>query len=200
MKAEFKKKNVTLRTGEPVILRPLVRKDAAALLAFYRALPEEDRKYLDDDVTREDWVDRFIERVDYDAQIPIVAEMNGGIVGHATLIRARFGWMAHVGRIRIAIAHDHQRKGLGTLLLRELMKIAVSVGLEKMTAQVMDNQAGPRHAFEKLGFKVEATLGGMVKDIYGKRRNLVVMANDVSHIWQAMDALVSDEEPTRESL
>lgn len=200
MKLDMKTTTVTLKNGEQVDLRPLVPKDAAALLAFYRVLPAEDRQFLDDDVTRQDWVDRFIKRVDYDTLIPLVAECRGEIQGHATLIRVHHGWLAHVGQIRIAVARPYQHQGLGKALLRELMKIAVGFGLEKMTARLMDNQVGARRAFEKLGFKVDATLKGYVKDVNGRRHHLLLMGNDVSHIWQAMDTLVSDAPPTRETL
>jgi RimJ/RimL family protein N-acetyltransferase len=200
MKLEMKTTDVALRSGEKIEIRPLVPRDAAALLAFYRELPEEDRQFLDDDVTQDDWVKRLMARVDYDTNVPLVAVHKEAIVGHATLIRTHFGWMSHVGQIRIAVARSFQHKGLGKALVRELMKIAVSFGLEKMTARMMDNQVGARRAFEKLGFKVEATFRGFVKDIHGRRRNMLLMANDVSHIWQAMDALVSDTPPTRDAL
>ena len=201
MKMELKSTNVTLRkSGETVEIRPLVPRDAAALLAFYRELPEEDRLFLDDDVTQDDWVKRMMSRVDYDNYVPLVAVYDEMIVGHAILIRTHFGWMSHVGQIRIAVARSFQHKGLGKALVRELMKIAVSFGLEKMTARLMDNQVGARKAFEHLGFKVEGTFKGFVKDVSGKRRNMLLMANDVSHIWQAMDTLVSDAPPTRETL
>ena len=201
MKMELKSTNVTLRkSGETVEIRPLVPRDAAALLALYRELPEEDRLFLDDDVTQDDWVKRMMSRVDYDNYVPLVAVYDEMIVGHAILIRTHFGWMSHVGQIRIAVARSFQHKGLGKALVRELMKIAVSFGLEKMTARLMDNQVGARKAFEHLGFKVEGTFKGFVKDVSGKRRNMLLMANDVSHIWQAMDTLVSDAPPTRETL
>jgi L-amino acid N-acyltransferase YncA len=200
MKLSLKEVELTLRDGERLEIRPLVPRDTAALLAFYRELPEEDRQFLDDDVTDKAWVDRYIARVDYDTLVPIVAECNGHIVGHASLIRTHFGWMSHVGQIRIVVARAFQHKGLGKALVRELMKIAVSVGLEKMTARIMDNQIGARKAFEKLGFKAEAVFKGYVKDIHGKHRNMVLMANDVSHIWLAMETLVSDVPPTREHI
>ena len=41
----------------------------------------------------------------------------------------------------------------------------------------------------------EAVLRGHVKDIRGARRDLLILANDVSHIWAAMEALVADTPP-----
>ncbi len=198
MQLERKQISVALPDGTQITIRPLVPRDAPALLAFYRALPEEDRLFLDDDVTQQKWIDRLLSRVDYDTTMPIIAELDGVIIGHATLSRTHYGWMSHVGQIRITVAHDWQRRGVGTALVRELIKIALSFGLEIMTARMMDNQAGAIHAFEKLGFKTEATFHHFVKDVNGKRRNMIIMANDVSHIWQNMENLVSDNPHSRD--
>jgi L-amino acid N-acyltransferase YncA len=108
--------------------------------------------------------------------------------------------MAHVGQMRIVVARPFQHQGLGAALARELMRIAIDIGLEKMTARMMDNQYGAIRAFQKIGFRTEAIMHGMVKDVSGRPRNLVIMANDISQIWQAMEALVSDLPPSREML
>jgi len=73
-----------------------------------------------------------------------------------------------------------------------LVRHAVNVGVDKMVAEVVDNQVGAKRAFAKLGFHEEAVLKGQVKDRHGVRRDLVIMANDVSYLWEAMEALVAD--------
>ncbi len=62
----------------------------------------------------------------------------------------------------------------------------------------MENQAGARKMFRKLGFRQEAVLRGHVKDINGAKRNLILASTDVSHIWDAMEALVADFSPSAE--
>ena len=64
--------------------------------------------------------------------------------------------------------------------------------------EVVENQAGARRMFRRLGFRQEAVLRGHVKDINGTRRNLVLASTDVSHIWDAMEALVADFSPSQE--
>jgi RimJ/RimL family protein N-acetyltransferase len=127
-----------------------------------------------------------------------VAERDGKIVGNATLSRTLHGWSTHVGELRIAVARAFQRKGLGTALARELVKLAQDAGLEKTVATVVDNQIGAKRAFGKLGFRAEAVLKGRVKDVHKTKRNLVIMTNDVSHIWEAMETLLQDYSPSQE--
>ena len=189
---------VTLHNGAPVRLRAMDLKDGPGVHKFFRDLPEEDRLFLRDDVTRPEWLDRFTRRIDYNTMIPLIAEQGDDIVGNAALYRALHGWSVHVGEIRVAVARTMQGQGLGTALVGELVKIALDLGLEKMVASVVDNQVGAKRAFEKIGFRVEAVLKGHVKDIHGAKRDLVLLANDVSHIWQSMESLLQDFSPAEE--
>jgi RimJ/RimL family protein N-acetyltransferase len=182
--------HTVLRDQSRVLIRPMAITDGPTVLEFFRELPEEDRMYLNDDVTADDWLTRFLAQVDYKSVIPLVAECGGKIVGQAALHRTLHGWMVHIGQIRAAVARSFQRKGLGVALVRELVRIAIKAGVEKLVAGVVENQEGAKHAFEKLGFYPEAVLRGHVKDIHGIRRNLVLMSNDVSRIWDAMDTLL----------
>jgi RimJ/RimL family protein N-acetyltransferase len=188
--------NVTLRDGTKVTVRPMVAADGPALLAFFRGLPEEDRQFLRDDVTKPEVVERFIANLGDDTVLPLVAEHGGRIVGDGTLHRTRHGWARHVARIRMVVAREFQRTGLGTALAHQLVRRAVGLGLDKLVAEVVENQVGARRAFEKIGFHQEATLKGHVKDIHGTKRDLLIMANDVSDIWERMEALVADYSPT----
>lgn len=192
-------REITLRDGTTLTLRPVEAGDREALLAFYRALPEEDRLFLRDDVTSQEWADRFIGSIDYTTVIPLLAEAGGKLVANGTLYRTLHGWTTHVAEIRLAVARPYQRRGVATAMLRELVRLATALGVEKMIANVVDNQVGAIRAFGKLGFEREAVLKGHVKDIHGMKRDLVVMSNDVSHIWDAMAAMVADYSPTLEA-
>lgn len=198
MKLEGFPQTVSLRDGTPVTVRPLAAADAKALLAFYRSLPEEDRLYLKDDVTDAGWLQRFVALVGSGELVSLIAERGGKVVAEATLYRALRGWSTHVGEIRVSVAPALRRDGLGTSLAGELVKVATRIGVEKMFIEVVENQVGARKMFRKLGFRQEAVLHGHVKDINGTKRNLILASSDVSHVWDAMEALVADFSPSAE--
>ncbi len=193
MKVQPVEESVTLRGGTTVVIRTLRPGDTEALRRFFLTLPEADRLYLRDDVTRPGFVEDFVARADFEVTVPLVAEKDGAIVGNATLYRTRHGWTVHVAQMRVAVAAAFQRKGLGSELARQLVKIAMDLGVDKMIAQVADNQVAAKRAFEKLGFRQEAVLKGHVKDILGKKRDLLILSNDVSHLWEAMESLASHD-------
>lgn len=198
MKLEGFPQNVALRDGVAVVIKPLDVEEAPAVLKFYRSLPEEDRLFLRDDVTKPEWLRRFVARIESGEIVSLVAETDGRIVGEATLYRAQHGWTKHVAEIRVAVAPAMRRGGLGYALARELVRLATRVGVEKLVIQVVENQLGARKMFRKLGFRQEAVLRGHVKDIHGMKRDLIVAANDISHIWDAMESLVADFSPSLE--
>ena len=185
-------RSVTLRDGTTLAVRPTKRGDQPALLAFYREMPQEDRLFLKDDVTTESWADRFIRRIERSEALSLVAEADKRIVAEATLYRPQHGWSAHVGELRVAVARSHRRKGLATALAGMLVKLATDQGADKIIVEVVENQVSALRTFAKLGFQQEAVLRGHVRDIRGARRDLLVLSNDVSHIWAAMEALVAD--------
>ena len=190
--------SLALRDGTLVTVRPLETADAKAVQAFYRSLPEEDRLYLKDDVTDAGWLQRFVALVASGEVVSLIGEREGKVVAEASLYRALRGWSTHVGELRISVARALRRDGLGTALARELVKIATRLGIDKIMIEVVENQAGARRMFRRLGFRQEAVLRGHVKDINGTKRNLVLASTDVSHIWDAMEALVADFSPSQE--
>jgi L-amino acid N-acyltransferase YncA len=187
---------LTLKDGSKVVVMSLEPAAAAGLLEFYRALPEEERMFLRDDVTKPEWLERFVAAVRHGEVVSLVAERNGAVVGEASLYRALHGWTAHVGEIRVTVSPRLRRSGLGSALARDIVKLALAHGVEKMVANFVENQLAAVRLFEKLGFKQEAVLRGHVKDTHGIKRDLIVASNDVSHLWEAMEALVSDFSPT----
>ena len=172
-------KKVRLQSGTSVTIRPMVKEDADKLYAFFSRVPREDRLFLRDDVSIRDVIDSWTQELDYRKVLPLVAEVGGNIVGDATLHRRTFGWTSHVGKVRLVIDRDYRGKGLGTVLIEELIDIAKKAGLEQLVAELMSNQTGALSAFKRLGFEKEAVFFNYVRDQMGEERNLVVMIKNL---------------------
>jgi len=172
-------KKVRLQSGTSVTIRPMVKEDADKLYAFFSRVPREDRLFLRDDVSIRDVIDSWTQELDYRKVLPLVAEVGGNIVGDATLHRRTFGWTSHVGKVRLVIDKDYRGKGLGTVLIEELIDIAKKAGLEQLVAELMSDQTGALSAFKRLGFEKEAVFFNYVKDQVGEERNLVVMIKNL---------------------
>jgi RimJ/RimL family protein N-acetyltransferase len=194
-------RTVRLRDGGELTCRPARAGDEQALLAFFRALPEEDRQFLRHDVTDPAVIRRWMGSIDLDRVFPLLALSGDEIVGDATLQRYPYGWSKHVGEIRVVVAKAWQRRGVAGVLVHELVGLAQEWGLELLEAQVLEGQHGAQRCMEALGFRVETALRGRAKDQSGRRRNVLVMINDVAELWRQMEDLVADlelSEPSRD--
>ena len=186
-----------LKNGKGATIALAEAGDGPGLLQFYRAMPEEDRLVLKEDVTTSDWLDRFLLKLASGEAISVVGKVGGEIRGDATLHRTFHGWSRHVGEIRLNVDRAARGQGLGLELAKHLVKRVIDVGIDKIVAHMVDSQAAAKCTFEKLGFHKEAELPGHVTDIHGKRRDLLIYANDVSHIWSAMESMLGDFRPDR---
>lgn len=179
-------KRVTLREQTVITLRPMVKQDKEGLLAFFRRLPPEDRQFLKDDVTRAEIIEAWARDLNYDRVLPILAEHEGQIIGDATLHRQAYGWMRHVGEIRVVTDAYFRRRGLASAMAREIFYLALQFGLDKMVAEMVADQLPAIKVFQKLGFQQEARLANHVVDLQGRKHDLVIMTTDIPALMQKM--------------
>ena len=168
-------KTVPLDDDTPVTIRPLLKKDEAALLQYFGSLPPEDRLCLKEDVTDPKVIENWIYEMDYDTILPLIALNNGNIVGDATLHFNPIGWTRHQAEVRLTTATHFRVRGLGTILLQNLIDIANQMDLEQIHIEIPPVLDKAFYLFEKMGFKEVAKLEGFVKDLEGTESDLVLM-------------------------
>ena len=171
-------KEGVLKDGTRVILRPLVKEDREKLLDFFQGLDAKDLSFLRSDVRDPAVIDHWVNHIDYRRVFPLLAEADGRIVGDVTLHMRKMGWKRHLGNVRVVVAKDYQSRGLGTLLINEIVELAGEFGLEKLIAEIHLQAQGALTAFKKAGFSVKAVFEDLVKDPAGSS-DLVVMVCDV---------------------
>jgi len=77
-------------------------------MAFFCALPREDRLYLKEDVTDRGVLERWTSQIDLEHILPVLALRDGHVVGDAPLRVEQRGWSKHVGEIRCVVARELQ--------------------------------------------------------------------------------------------
>jgi RimJ/RimL family protein N-acetyltransferase len=186
-------KEVTLKDGEKVVLRPMEREDEQKLLEFFKGIPEEERQYLRDDVTDPTVIKKWAENLDYDHTIPLLAIIGDRIIGDATLHKKTTDKASRIGEIRIVIDKDFRRRGLGTLFAREIYYLALSRKFNKLVAEAFEEQKAVLRTCESLGFRHEKILIDRAVDLTGKKKNLIVMVEDVDALWKSIDDIIQGD-------
>ena len=172
-------KPTKLEDGTRTILRPLIGQDESALIEFFGSIPDDDILYLRDDIKEPQVIKRWCQNLDYEVTLPLIAEIEGKIIGDATLHQERRGWKSHIGTVRVVIHPGYRGRGLASLLVGELVEIAIDIGLVKLDAEFMAEQTRPIAIFEKLGFVNMAVLPQHVRDVKGESHDLVIMVYDL---------------------
>lgn len=164
-----------LEDGTSITLRPLMKEDEAALLAYFQSLPPGDRLCLKEDVTDPKVIENWVSEMDYDNILPLIALHKGQIVGDATLHFSPIGWTRHLGEVRLTTSTQYRVRGLGTILIQHLIDVAGKLGLEQLSAEIPPVLDKAFYLFEKMGFKEMAHLEGFVKDLEGDESDLVLL-------------------------
>ncbi len=176
-------KEVVLKDGTLVTLRPLVREDAELLVRFFQRIPPEERWYLRHDVSNAGIVRQWAQEVNYERVIPILALSEGRIIGDATLHRHYYGSSRHVGELRIVIDPTARAKRLGTWMVLDLIHLATSLGVEKLVAEIAGSETVAIRALRHLDFVREAVIPELHKDPAGNSYDLLIMVKNLAPTW-----------------
>jgi acetyltransferase len=152
-----------LKNGRQVTIRPIRPEDEPLMVKFHESLSEESvyHRYfaqlnLDQRIAHE-----RLTRIcfnDYDREIALVVEhMNPEtglreILGVGRLSKARG---LNKGEFALLVSDRWQRQGLGTELLKQLVRVGRAEKLENLTALIMADNHAMQHVSKQAGFKVE---------------------------------------------
>jgi len=188
------KKRVKLKDGSEVLIREMRKDDIDRSLAFFQALPKEDRAYLRRGVMDREIAAQRIQAMESGRIMRLVAVVDDQIVADGALELEPPGWKEFMAEIRLIVAHQFQRKGLGTLMARELYLLAASKKVEEIIVKIMGPQVGVQNIFKRLGFHQEAVLHDYVKDISGTKQDLIVMRCNLEELWQKLGDHIVDSD------
>lgn len=179
-------KEIMAKDGTPVLIRPLVREDEPRLLEFFMRIPVEERWFLRDNVADPQIMREWIEKLDYRRVLPLVAvkEDDDTIIANVRLHRRESECLAHIAHLRIVVDPVYRNQRIGSWMLLDAVKLAMSIGIEKLVAEfVAGVEDAAMRAAHKLDFFEQAVLTDYVKDLQGGYRDLVIMVKTVHRDW-----------------
>lgn len=179
-------KTVELNKGV-VSLHLMSRADEQEMVAFARALPAHDLMFLRRDITQQEVVAAWVDKIESGGTVSAIAERDGEMIGYGTLSLSDYSWSRHVAELRIMVRPDCRDTGVGRILTREMFRVALLKDIEKIVARMTLDQTAARKLFQELGFRPEALLENEVKDRQGKLHDVLVMAVDVASFLARRD-------------
>jgi GNAT superfamily N-acetyltransferase len=188
------KKRETLKDGTSIQIRTLTYDDLEQLMFFYRSLPYEDRKYLRIDVTNKNTVEKRIKAAECGSTVRIIALLKNIIIAIGALELGIDDWRRNLGELRVVVARDFQRKGLGLMMFRELYLIAVDNNVAKVVTKMLRPQIAAHKICKKLGFREEVFLSAYAEDQDKKRQDLIIMTCNIDEMWRELEVLYKESD------
>ena len=168
--------------------RLMSRADEMAVLEFARKLPTHDLLFLPRNISEPKVLSAWINEIERGAITSLLAVKEARVVGCGTLVRDPHSWSPHVGGIRMVVSLDVRGQGVGRALSQETFLLALGAGLEKLSVQMTVDQRAAIALFESLGFKAEALLRDHVRDVDGKKHDIVVLGHNIAQFAAQLEA------------
>ncbi|ASN07378.1 GNAT family N-acetyltransferase [Virgibacillus necropolis] len=117
---------------------------------YFIAVSEEFNKTLEE---HQEWITKIIE---HERETMFVAEMNGRVVGWIGFLSQERQRMHHTGSIAIMLQKDYRNKGIGKLLINEILSWAAQHPvIEKVSLGAFSTNSRAIELYNKLGFVEE---------------------------------------------
>jgi RimJ/RimL family protein N-acetyltransferase len=173
-------KPVTLKDGKRVLVRLLNQGDHEGFLELVQEASEGDLCFLKQDFTDPQVIHRWLDDVRQRRVLPLAAvDLHGHrLVASANLHLGR-DFLRHVGEIRLFISAPFRGLGLGSLLLQELLDLALDEDLQWLQAKVMTAHHQVIQLFRAHGFAVQTSLKDYFLRPDGVRHDVVLMMRQV---------------------
>jgi len=165
---------VTLKDGAYILLRPMNSEDEKHLVEFYSAVSDDDMRYFRHNVKDRALIHNWCDHLDYGKVLPLLAFVKDHVVGSGTL-HSFEGPKRHVCEVRLYLAKDFRKRGLGMKMIKALIDLARKEGVGILQAEVIAEQTKVVKGFEMLGFKSKAVLDDYFLFPDGDSRDVVFM-------------------------
>lgn len=184
---------VALNDGRVMkLFEPKADRDLDRLVGFLSGLPADERNNMRYNVTDRVYGRKRLEMVDRIDHWRLLAEVDGRVVGDATMDRSLYGWTRHVADIRCAVDRGVEACGGRAILLRALVEIGATAGIERLCSEALDSQPDLMKSLEGLGFTREVVRRRYAKDLKGEYHDVVVMSNDREPVWRRLSETLEE--------
>jgi ribosomal protein S18 acetylase RimI-like enzyme len=171
------RKFVTLSNGKEVLIRLLNGQDRSGLIKFFQQAPQEDVQFCKQDVKNPMVMDYWMDQENRHRPLTLIAldVPTNRVVASLNLSKGQQADQ-NVGEIQhILVARPFQGLRLGSLILDELIELAVKENLHWLKVEIPTKMKDIIKAFQSKGFHIKTILGDYFIDSKGTTFDVALM-------------------------
>jgi acetyltransferase len=139
-----------------VLLRPIRPEDEARFNELFKSLSPESMRFRFFEIIKElshDALTRYC-NLDYDREVGFIAELQEGkqIIGGGGVVLEANG---KIGEFAVLVRDPWQSRGLGSILMDQILAVARDMRIEQLFAYVLSNNYKMLNLCKKKGFRLE---------------------------------------------
>lgn len=180
-------RTVATKNGE-MNVRLMRVEDENVVLAFAQSLPAHDLLFLPRDITQPKVLSAWVQGIQTGRLTSLLAFDGEALLGCSAVVADDRSWSPHVGELRVLVSPATRDQGVGRVLIQESFIVALTLGVEKLTAQMTADQEAAIGMFRGMGFRPEALLCDHVRDQDGVKHDLVLLSLDIAEFQARMEA------------
>ena len=136
-------KEINLKDGSKCKLRPLRKDDEKDFHEFFLAVPEAERMFIKHRVIEPQVIRDWCQNIDLGRNLPLLALMDGKIVGDATLHQQLGGWKRHIGRVSVLVLPKYRGRGLARALVTRSSTLPATLAWRRWKRSSLANRRPP---------------------------------------------------------
>lgn len=176
---QYLSKSIQLKNGITATLRSPTPSDAAAMLDFLKVTAGETEfmiRYPEECLTDVNAEEAFLDTIrQSDANMMILCEISGRIVGNCHLWYTPRIKLRHRGEVAIALVQEFWGLGIGSAMFEEMIAQAKQWGLESLTLSYIEGNDRARMLYDKMGFREVARIPGAYRLKDGTMRQDIIL-------------------------
>lgn len=177
---EFEEKKIELKDGTECILRSPNEQDAKSMIEYLKITSGETYfmvRYPEEiNISIDKEKEILKDNLNSDKDIMIAAFVNGELAGNTGISCVRNHIkLKHRAEFGISIKEKYWNKGIGNLLLKEIIKQAKNMGYEQIELGVFSDNKKAQALYKKHGFEVWGSTKNAYKLKDGTYRDDIIM-------------------------
>jgi L-amino acid N-acyltransferase YncA len=155
-------------------IRELKPHDEPALRRFFAGIPERDRTFFKEDLEEPSVLRRWLGQ---EQGVRLVAVDEAPELAAVGSVWPGIGRSRHVGDLRLIVASDRRRQGIGQLMARAALASALRCQMWKISVEVVAHHQPTIDMFLALGFVPEALLRDQLCSPDGSRQDVMLLSH-----------------------